>query len=81
MRIVYQLTITDDDVRQNVKAVVNELESDSVIAFPDEESKLDFITDCADIIIDKFDDGFYDDGNPNYEVAVLDNARDYDYLQ
>lgn len=67
-----------NDVINSVIDAVVDLEYDSQIEFPDEGSRMDFITDCAEGILDKRD--LYDTQAADYTAEVLDLARLYGYL-
>lgn len=81
MKIVYQVTVTDEDVRQNVLDMVDELEEDGWIEFPNDEAREVFITDCAEVVCDKCEDDYYDapPKREDYRNEVLDLAREYGY--
>jgi len=77
-KVVFSMTVTDDDIRYNVLATVKELEADKEIEFPDSEAREEVIEDTIDTIIDKYEsrpDYFW----PDFETEVLDIVDDYGY--
>lgn len=81
MKIVYQVTVTDEDVKQNVADVVEEFENDGQIKFSSDEVREQFIDDCTENICDKYEAEYWDHElcYMDYEDEVLDMARDYGY--
>lgn len=77
-RVVFSMTVTEDDIMRDTEAVVAELEQDGAIEFPDEEARHDLILDVWESVIDKYEtraDYFL----PDYENEVLDAADNYGY--
>lgn len=83
MKIVYQMIVTDEDVRANVADAVFDAKDNGWIEIPDDIALHNFIEDCTQIICDKCEDEYY--GGPpdfeDYESAVMDLARDYGYVE
>lgn len=81
MKIVYQIIITDEDVRHDVERTVEEQVANGWIEFPSGEAREEFIDDCTECICDQYENGFYDREMKyeDYENAVLDLAKDYGY--
>lgn len=77
MKIVYQVTVTDEDVRQNVMDVIDEMEGE--IEFHNDDEKSNFITDCTENICDKYESEYWNHelSYMDYEEEVLDLAREY----
>ena len=77
----YIAVITEDDIRSGFEEAVAQLEEDGAILFPDTESRAEFIEDCVNCEIDRFE--LYDSDpfrhRPDYAVAVLDMADLYEY--
>ena len=67
MKIVYQVTVTDEDVKQNVIDTVEEFENDDEIEFPSDEVREQFIDDCTESICDKYEAGYW-----NHELLYMD---------
>lgn len=79
-RVVFNMTVTDEDIRNNVLATVEELEANKEIEFPDSEAREEVIEDTIDTIIDKYEnrpDYFW----PDFELEVLDTMESYGYLK
>ena len=77
----YTATITEADIRIEIEAAVSELEQDGQIAFPDSDTRNEFVEDCVRSQIDRIE--LYD-SNPfrsekAYAVDVLDAASFYGY--
>ena len=81
MKIVFQITVTDEDVRQNVTDTVEEFENDGQIKFPSDEAREQFIDDCTEFICDKYEAEYWDHelSYMDYEVEVSDMSREYGY--
>lgn len=81
MKIVYQVTVTDEDVKQNVIDTVEEFENDDEIEFPSDEVREQFIDDCTESICDKYEAEYWDHelSYMDYEVEVSDMARECGY--
>ena len=79
MKVVYQVTVTDEDVKQNVTDVVEEFENDGQIKFPSDEVREQFIDDCTESICDKYEAGYWDHEllYMDYEDEVSDMALYY----
>lgn len=71
------ITINDDTIRRDVTEAVEFAEWDNFIAFPDETAKAEFIDDCTDEVISKYE--IYADYKPRYAEIVLDMAESYGY--
>ena len=73
--------ITDADIRYYIDQAATELEEDNQIRFPDPDSRAEFIDDCVESEIDKYD--LYERDpfgyRPDYPSVVLDMADDYGY--
>lgn len=81
MRQIVSITITDEDIRHDVETMTADLEEEEWIRFPDDKSRDEFIEDCTECIIDKYE--FYDGSDciyaPDYESEILDLAKWYGY--
>ena len=73
----YIVTITDEDVRFEIENAATELEEDHQIAFPDSDSRTEFIDDCITGVMDKLN--LYETYMPDYRMEVLDLAGLYGY--
>lgn len=73
----YNATITDEDIRFEIENAATELEEDHQIAFPDSDSRTEFIDDCITGVMDKLD--LYETYMPDYRMEVLDLADTYGY--
>ena len=71
-------TLTDEDVRSGIEQAAAGLEEENQIRFPDPEAREEFIEDCTDSVLDKFDR--YEIYSPDYTAEILDAARLYHYL-
>lgn len=73
--------ITDNDIRIRFDEAAAELEEEKQIHFPNNEARADFIEDCVNSEIDKYE--LYDyspfSRQTNYAVEVLDMAKLYGY--
>ena len=77
----YIATITESDIRFQIESAVSELEQDEQIAFPDSDTRNEFVEDCVRSQIDRIE--LYD-SNPfrsqkDYTVDALDMAELYGY--
>ena len=77
----YTATVTENDIRFEIETAVSELEQDGQIAFPDRDTRAEFIEDCVRSQIDRVE--MYG-SNPfrsgkEYSVDVLDMAALYGY--
>ncbi len=77
----YTATVTENDIRFEIETAVSELEQDGQIAFPDRDTRAEFIEDCVRSEIDRVE--LYD-SNPfrsqkDYTVDALDSAALYGY--
>lgn len=82
MNVVYQVTVTDDDVWMNVADALFDAKDNGWIEIPDDIALHNFIHDCTEIICDKCEDHYYG-GPPEYEdykTEVLDLAKEYGYI-
>lgn len=81
MKIVYQIAITDDDIRYDVESIVKENCDNEWIKFPNEEARAEFIDDCVEYFCDQYEDGFYDRvmERDEYEAVIIEFADDYGY--
>ena len=70
-------TITDEDVRFEIETAATELEEDHQIAFPDIDSRAEFLDDCITGVMDKLN--LYETYMPDYRMEVLDLADTYGY--
>ena len=71
--------ITDEDIRSIVNDQVNDAESEEWIAFPDSESRSEFIEELIESVIDRIENnGMYTHDYFNMN-DVLDLANDYGY--
>lgn len=79
MRIIF--SITDEEVFSNVRETVDWFEEENWIKFPDGTAREEFITDCAECIIDKYESAWNADSvyAPDYSDEVNDLARVYGY--
>ena len=73
----YIATITDEDVRFEIETAATELEEDQQIAFPDSDSRTEFLDDCITGVMDKLN--LYETYMPDYRMEVLDLADTYGY--
>ena len=73
----YIATITDEDVRFEIETAATELEEDQQIAFPDGDSRTEFLDDCVTGVMDKRN--LYETYMPDYRMEVLDLADAYGY--
>ena len=77
-----RITITDEDIRFGIENAAAEAEEDNQVQFPDAAARKEFIDDCVADIAIKMD--IYENDPvpyfPDYNAAVLDMARLYDYL-
>ena len=73
----YIATITDEDVRFEIETATTELEEDHQIAFPDSDSRAEFLDDCITGVMDKLN--IYETYMPDYRMEVLDLADIYGY--
>ena len=73
----YIATITDEDVRFEIETATTELEEDHQIAFPDSDSRAEFLDDCITGVMDKLN--IYETYCPDYRMEVLDLADTYGY--
>ncbi len=73
----YIATITDEDVRFEIETATTELEEDHQIAFPDSDSRAEFLDDCITGVMDKLN--IYETYMPDYRMEVLDLADTYGY--
>lgn len=76
MRIVYK--IFDTGIFEGIAGAVEEAEKFGEIAFPDTETRKEFIDDCTSEVIDKYES--YETYSPDYYSIVLDNAKLYGYI-
>ena len=77
-RVVFSMTVTEDDIMRDTEAMVAELEQDGAIKFPDEEARHDLILDVKIAVIDNYEtrrDYFL----PDYESEVLNRAISHGY--
>ena len=70
-------TITDEDIRFEIETAATELEEDQQIAFPDSDSRAEFLDDCITGVMDKLN--IYETYMPDYRMEVLDLADTYGY--
>ncbi len=73
----YIATITDEDIRFEIETATTELEEDHQIAFPDSDSRAEFLDDCITGVMDKLN--IYETYMPDYRMEVLDLADTYGY--
>ena len=73
----YIATITDEDIRFEIENAATELEEDHQIAFPDSDSRTEFLDDCITGVMDKLN--LYETYMPDYRMEVLDLADTYGY--
>ena len=73
----YIATITDEDIRFEIETAATELEKDQQIAFPDRDSRTEFLDDCIIGVMDKRN--LYETYMPDYRMEVLDLAGLYGY--
>ena len=73
----YIASITDEDVRSEIEMATTELEEDHQIAFPDSDSRAEFLDDCITGVMDKLN--IYETYMPDYRMEVLDLADTYGY--
>ncbi len=73
----YITTITDEDIRFEIETAATELEEDQQIAFPDSDSRVEFLDDCITGVMDKLN--LYETYMPDYRMEVLDLADTYGY--
>ena len=77
------ITINDDTIMDDVQLTIDYMLEDDEITFPNDEAREEFANDCADEIIDRYEDS-WDDSIPDMEVIrniVYDNARVNGYLK
>ena len=82
MRIVYR--ITDEIIRYSLEDSLRELEDENMVSFPDENARSEFIENCVENVISKFETHsyYYDSAyNPNYDDIVFDSAKWDGYLK
>lgn len=81
MKIVYQVTVTDEDVKRDVLDMVDEMEEDGWIEFPSDDACDEFVAECAQLICDKCEDEYFSapPGRDDYWNEVLDLAKTYGY--
>ena len=70
-------TITDEDIRYEIETATTELEEDHQIAFPDSDSRAEFLDDCITGVMDKLN--IYETYMPDYRMEVLDLADLYGF--
>ena len=70
-------TITDEDVRFEIETAATQLEEDQQIAFPDSDSRAEFLDGCITGVMDKLN--IYETYMPDYRMEVLDLADTYGY--
>lgn len=68
MRI--NIIINDETIRRDVSQAVENLFEDGEIDFVFESEKTEFISDCVDDVIEKYE--LYEYYSPNYEQVVRD---------
>ena len=77
----YTATITESDIRFEIEAAVSELEQDGQIAFPDSDTRNEFVEDCVRSQIDRVE--MYGSSpfrsRKDYTVDALDMAELYGY--
>lgn len=75
MKVLYM--VTDETIRSEIENAVSECEEENWIVFPDPVSRSEFMEDCIQSTVDKFE--LYETYTPNYEEIVLDMASLYGY--
>ena len=75
MRI--NITINDDTIRRDVKEAVDNYKEDFDFSFPSADAEEEFIEDCAESVIDKYE--MYETYTPNYDDVVSDMLKIYGY--
>lgn len=80
MRILIQ--ITEETIRNNVMDSVTDCMDNGWIAFPDNASMEQFVTDCTQSVMDSYETSEYYPRPyvPDYTDIVMDNAKWDGYL-
>lgn len=82
MRIIYNRTVTDEDVREEIEAAISEAITEKAIRFPDETARSEFTADCVGCTVMDFED--HDASgelfDPDYIEIVYDMAHLYGYI-
>ena len=77
-RIVLQ--ITDTTIKYDVEDALKEMEDNDEIEFPTIETRDEFITECVENIIERYE--FYDyEFTPDYDEIVYELAAEYEYTK
>ena len=77
MRI--NIVINDDTIEQDVIETLESIEEDCGIEFPNEEERNEFINDCVNVIIDKYE--FYERYTPDYNDEIYELAKEFGYMK
>lgn len=76
----FTVTITEDMIRDKFNFDIGELEEDGTLKFDSDEQRDEFIEECVDYVIDKYEDYGIMEYAPNYEDIIYDTAKLYGIL-
>jgi len=76
----FTVTITEDMIRDKFDFDIGDFEEDGSIKFESDEQRDEFLEDCVEQVIDKYEDYGILEYSPNYEDIIYDTAKLYGIL-
>lgn len=76
----FTVTITEDMIRDKFNFDIGEFEEDGTLKFDSDEQRNEFLEDCVEQVIDKYEDYGIMEYAPNYEDIIYDTAKLYGIL-